>query len=246
MCTSVIISVYEHVCLKIRHISIYVWKQNQNNASVSHHWNWLRQIQPTRIKILNLTISVRPSLAPLLPAAFTPSSVLSVHKHKLNLLLMIALLTRRGSIHSRRPATTTGQISWRERVRTKKNKKNKTVRKPVMERHWERIWAIFTLDWIMLWTKWWWTWRRFNSKYLAAKLQREVICLNTVLPSGSDLQRAIDSVTIQIKQYSQICFSYLSHQHHSFFSHFVQMFMVNRRYENTPDGWSNTSWQLMK
>lgn len=48
------------------------------------------------------------------PPAFTPSDVLSVHKHKLNLLLMIALLTRRGSIHSHRPATTTGQISWRE------------------------------------------------------------------------------------------------------------------------------------
>lgn len=46
------------------------------------------------------------------PPPFTPSNVLSVHKHKLNLLLMIALLTRRGSIHSRRPATTTGQISW--------------------------------------------------------------------------------------------------------------------------------------
>lgn len=43
-----------------------------------------------------------------------PSNVLSVHQHKLNLLLMIALLTRRGSIHSRRPATATGQISWRE------------------------------------------------------------------------------------------------------------------------------------
>lgn len=48
------------------------------------------------------------------PPPFTPSNVLSVHKHKLNLLLMIAILTRRGSIHSRRPATTTGQISWRE------------------------------------------------------------------------------------------------------------------------------------
>ena len=100
-----------------------VKKKTQNNVSVSHHWNWLRQIQLTRIKILNLTISVRLSLAPLLPPAFTPSSVLSVHKHKLNLLLMIALLTRRGSIHSRRPATTTGQISWRERGRTKKKTK---------------------------------------------------------------------------------------------------------------------------
>lgn len=47
------------------------------------------------------------------PSPFTPSNALSVHEHKLNLLLMIALLTRRGFIHSRRPPTTTGQISWR-------------------------------------------------------------------------------------------------------------------------------------
>lgn len=214
-------------------------KINQkNNVSVSHHWNWLRQIQPTRIKILNLTISVRLSLAPLLPPAFTPSSVLSVHKHKLNLLLMIALLTRRGSIHSRRPATTTGQISWRE------NKKNKTVRKPVMERHWERIWAIFTLDWIMLWTKWWWTWRRFNSKYLAAKLQREVICLNTVC--RVDLIYSEQSIwwRCKMKQYSQMCFSQLSYQHHGFLQFCTDIHGEQKM--NTPDGWSNTSWQLMK
>ncbi len=66
------------------------------------------------------------------PPPFTPSNVLSVHKHKLNLLLMIALLTRRGSIHSRRPATTTGQISWREGGEI-------TLRKPEMKSQWERI-----------------------------------------------------------------------------------------------------------
>ena len=60
------------------------------------------------------SLSPRSSPPPPPPPPCTPSNALSVHKHKLNLLLMIALLTRRGSIHSRRPATTTGQISWRE------------------------------------------------------------------------------------------------------------------------------------
>ena len=53
-------------------------------------------------------------LPPSPPTPLTPAHVLSVHKHKLNLLLMIALLARRGSIHSRRPATTTGEISLGE------------------------------------------------------------------------------------------------------------------------------------
>lgn len=66
------------------------------------------------------------------PSPFTQSNALSVHKHKLNLLLMIALLTRRGSIHSRKPATTIGQISRRERG-------EQTLRKPEMERQQERI-----------------------------------------------------------------------------------------------------------
>lgn len=73
--------------------------------------NWMRHIQATCIKIANLTIGDLLSLTPLLHSP--KSNMLSVHKHKLNLLLMIVLLTRRGSIHSRRPATTTGQISWR-------------------------------------------------------------------------------------------------------------------------------------
>ena len=64
----------------------------------------------------NVCLSITPSPPP--PPTFTQSSGLSVHQHKLNLLLMIVLLTRRGSIHSCRPATT-GLISWSEGTTTK-------------------------------------------------------------------------------------------------------------------------------
>lgn len=81
----------------------------------------LHDIKISPIHFLFLTLS-----SPV-PLSLTPSAVLSAHKQKLNLLLMIALLAKRGSIRSRRPATTTGQISWRE---------EKT---PASEKQWEKI-----------------------------------------------------------------------------------------------------------
>lgn len=85
---------------------------------VSLHINWLRQIQLTRIKILNLSISVLHRRVPPHPPLLT-AAVPSAHKHKLNLPLMIALLTRRASICSRRPAAAPRQISWRDGGRSR-------------------------------------------------------------------------------------------------------------------------------
>lgn len=94
--------IWASACPKLRYINFCVC-----------HLNRLKQIEPPHNKISKSHHQCPPPL-PSPPPPFTPSNVLSVHKHKLNLLLMIALLTRWGSIHSHRPTTTTGQISWRE------------------------------------------------------------------------------------------------------------------------------------
>lgn len=122
VCTSAII--YEHVkCFSLSVLKKK--KQLRGFHSIEIGWGRFRR------HASKYRISPAASLSTLLLSSSStspPTNEQSVHKHKLNLPLMIALLARRGSVHSRRHATTSGQISWGE----------ETLREPEMERQWEK------------------------------------------------------------------------------------------------------------
>lgn len=155
---------------KIEYIHFYVYcKEEQYEGFPSHKLveadsaDMHRSIEydHCRPSLLQSSSPPRPALLPL-----TPSNVLSVHKHKLNLLLMIALLTRRGSIHSRRPATTTGQISWRERGQ------------PEMGTQWERIYSGLNNGELCTWILY--LIYREQSGWFKMKLRKVILIFNQV------------------------------------------------------------------